>query len=184
MVDAEQEARAKSGFIRCYGLFWDRHAVAWNPGKGGGAFRLLGRDGKYRPGLRVCDFRDQLGIYVLYDDYGAHYVGLTRKQPLGNRLRQHLTDRHGDSWDRFSWFGFRRVLKHVNGAGVNSLGASPKQLLTDTADTIGDIEALLIQALGTQRRGNWQEMTFAAARHWDQLTPSDSDIYLGRVAPQ
>jgi hypothetical protein len=183
-VDANQEARAKKGFIRCYGLFWARQAVDWNPGKGGGTFRLLGRDGKYRPGLRVCDFRDQLGIYVLYDDYGAHYVGLARKQPLGNRLRQHLNDRHGDCWDRFSWFGFKRVLKQVDAAGLNALGTAPKQLLTDTEDTVGDIEALLIQTLGTQRRGNWQEMKFAAARQWDQLTAADSDLYVRRVAPQ
>lgn len=183
-MEVEQEVRAKRGFIRCYGLFWNRHAVEWNPGKGGGAFRLLGRDGKNRPGLRVCDFRDQRGIYVLYDHYGAHYVGLARKQPLGNRLRQHLTDRHAESWDRFSWFGFKRVLKGLDAAGLNALGAAPKQLLTDTDDKVGDIEALLIQALGTQRRGNWQEMRFAAARHWDQLTRSDSDIYLGRVAPK
>jgi hypothetical protein len=180
----EQEAGAKKGFIRCYGLYWTRDAVEWNPGTGGGAFRVLGRDGKYRPKLRVCDFRDQLGIYVLYDHYGAHYVGLARKQPLGNRLRQHLTDRHGDSWDRFSWFGFKRVLKRMDAAGLNVLGAAPKHLLTDTDDTVGDIEALLIQALGTHRRGNWQEMRFAAARHWDQLTPADSDRYLKRVTPQ
>lgn len=74
--------------------------------------------------------------------------------------------------------------KGVDAAGLNTLGAAPKQLLTNTDDTVGDIEALLIQALGTQRRGNWQEMKFAAARHWDQLTPADSDLYFRRVAPQ
>src|SRR4051794_2446776 len=98
---------AKPGFIQCYGLFWDVDEVVWS----GRDFRILGRIGSHGDSLRVCDFRNQVGLYVLYDDYGPYYVGLTRRQPLGNRIRTHLDDHHRGLWDRFSWFGFRGVRK-------------------------------------------------------------------------
>jgi hypothetical protein len=81
--------------IRSYGLFWQCDEVNWHPGAGNKkAFRLLGRSGTNLPGLRLADFRDQRGIYVLYGDYGPHYVGLTRKRGLGLRLKHHLFDGH------------------------------------------------------------------------------------------
>ncbi len=98
--------------IKSFGLFWSGTEVNWNPGQGAkAAFRLLGRQGSNLPGLRVADFRYQQGIYILYGNYGPYYVGLTRKQGLGKRLKDHLLDHHQDKWDRFSWFGFCSVLK-------------------------------------------------------------------------
>src|SRR6476659_4998696 len=101
--------------IQSYGLFWRRDEVTWHPGAGKKkAFRLLGRRGTNRPGLRLSDFRDQQGIYVLYGNYGPHYVGLTRKRGLGQRLKDHTGDEHWDRWDRFSWFGFCQVRNRRN----------------------------------------------------------------------
>jgi hypothetical protein len=51
-------------------------------------------------------FRDQgrrrNGVYALYRRKKLHYVGLARD--LRGRLRQHLKDKHGKSWDRFSMY--------------------------------------------------------------------------------
>jgi hypothetical protein len=58
----------------------------------------------------------------------------------------------------------------------------PKQLLTDSHATIGDIEALLIQALGTQKRSNAVQMRFAQAEHWEQVPPWDVEKYMDRAA--
>ena len=44
--------------------------------------------------------RGRHGIYVLYRKGKLYYVGLATN--LRNRLKQHLRDRHADSWDRFS----------------------------------------------------------------------------------
>ena len=91
-------------------LFWEREEVNWTPGSGHRAeFRLLGRQGVNKPTLRVADFRRQHGLYVLYGDYGPHYVGLTRERGgLGDRLKAHNRDHHANSWGRFCWFGFCR----------------------------------------------------------------------------
>jgi hypothetical protein len=172
----------KKGFIKCYGLFWSADEVEWSPGSGNkGAYRLLGRVGQRRQTVAVCDFRQQRGIYVLYDDYGPYYVGLARNQDIGNRLRSHLKDHHQGKWDRFSWFGFRRVLTACHPDGLLKLGKQPQRLLTESKSTIGDIEALLIQALGTQHRGNALEMKFASAQRWTSTACHEVDGYLDKV---
>ncbi|MCC6423964.1 MAG: GIY-YIG nuclease family protein, partial [Phycisphaerales bacterium] len=44
--------------------------------------------------------RGRHGVYALYRKGKLYYVGLAGN--LRGRLRQHLRDRHGTSWDRFS----------------------------------------------------------------------------------
>src|SRR5688500_161175 len=44
--------------------------------------------------------RRRNGIYALYRRERLYYVGLAKN--LRTRLKQHLADRHRDSWDRFS----------------------------------------------------------------------------------
>lgn len=146
----------KPGFIQCYGLFWLRDEVNWWPGPGRRApYRLLGRIGERPPRLQLCEFGRQRGIYVLHDEYGPYYVGLARDRPIAGRLRAHTRDRHCNNWDRFSWFGFQKVLSRKRPEdGTQMLGEVPERLIADAARTIGDVEALLILALGTHHRGN------------------------------
>lgn len=154
----------------------------WSPGAGNGqSFRMLGRIGERRGTVKLTDFREQRGIYVLYDDYGPYYVGLARDQDIGSRLRAHTRNRHKDNWDRFSWFGFRRVLGGTYEDGTQRLGKVPERLLTESRWTIGDIEALMIQALGTQHKGNRMTMRFAAADQWHQVMDHEVVKYLERI---
>ncbi|MBP7274604.1 MAG: GIY-YIG nuclease family protein [Kiritimatiellae bacterium] len=44
--------------------------------------------------------RGRQGVYALYRKGKLYYVGLATN--LRNRLKNHLSDRHGQSWDRFS----------------------------------------------------------------------------------
>jgi hypothetical protein len=49
----------------------------------------------------ICSYvRGRQGIYALYRHGKLYYVGLATN--LRNRLKHHLKDRHGKSWDRFS----------------------------------------------------------------------------------
>ena len=43
--------------------------------------------------------RGRHGIYALYRGNRLYYVGLASN--LRSRLRHHLRDRHGQTWDRF-----------------------------------------------------------------------------------
>lgn len=166
--------------IKSYGLFWRRDEVEWCPGQGVKcAFRLMGRQGCNLPGLRLADFRAQQGIYILYGNHGPHYVGLTRKQGLGKRLKDHLTDGHQNLWDRFSWFGFRSVLKGVDSNGICQLKELAANGFGSHRQIIGDIEALLIRAMGLS---NVAQMNFVAADEWVQVKIDETSHYLNRIA--
>lgn len=158
-----------------YGLFWQREEVEWNPGIGG-RFRLLGRKGERRPGLRVADFREQKGVYILYGDYGVYYVGIVTSERLGDRLKDHHTNHAEDAWDRFSWFGFRSVIDHPD-----EFGTCP--LVTESYQTaegwIRDIESLLIRAMGP-RGQRWEN--FTNEQRWYQVPEVDAEYYLDRSA--
>jgi hypothetical protein len=65
--------------------------------------------------------------------------------------------------------------------GTRDLGKVPERLLTDSRWTIGDIEALLIQSLGTQHRGNVIQMRFVGADHWTQVMEHETEFYLERL---
>jgi hypothetical protein len=93
---------------------------------------------------------------------GPYYVGLTSRAPLGDRLKQHLSDYHEDRWERFSWFGFRAVSSARLADGTSALRALPKAPRADSRSAIADIEALLIQSLGTHHRGNAHQVMRAA----------------------
>lgn len=166
--------------ITSYGLFWRADEIEWSPGRSSRGFRLLGRRGVNRPGLEVADFRKQRGLYVLYGNYGPYYVGLTQKQDLGRRLKQHLNDHHRGRWDRFSWFGFRRVLKTAERDGTRRLAELAEVSIGSPQKMIKDMEALLIKALGCE--SNLNKMNFTRALEWQQVKAHETDAYLAKVA--
>lgn len=167
-------------FIKNFGLFWRRDEINWNPGRGAkGAFRLLGRQGANYPVFRLADFRDQQGIYILYGDHGSHYVGLTKKLGLGQRLKNHLTDGHANQWDRFSWFGFRTVLIGKNGDGLRKLREMAEIAVGSPNSVITDVEALLIRAMGLH---NIAQPNFNNADQWEQVKAHEAEHFMSRAA--
>lgn len=167
-------------FIKNYGLFWNVDEVDWCPGKGSkGAFRLLGRQGQNRTKLRLADFRHQQGIYILYGDYGPYYTGLTTKQGLGKRLKDHIFDEHAGNWNRFSWFGFQRVLEAKDEKGIRKLAALAAGQGGNSETIIKDVEALLIRAMGLR---NIAQMKFSLASEWYQIRKHEVEKYLEKIS--
>jgi hypothetical protein len=166
--------------VQAYGLFWDRQEVDWNPG-GGKRCRLLGHFGENRPTLRVADHWEQGGLYVLYSYLGPYYVGLVRGARLGLRLKEHTRDRHRDYWVRFSWFGFRKVLKRQDDLGLCDLARLSTTTIGSPVGVIRDMEALLIKAMATY---NIRNMNFSRADEWEQVRRDERDYYLERVRPR
>lgn len=166
--------------IQSYGLFWNADEIEWLPGRGKkGEFRLLGRRGANKGSLRMADMRQQLGLYVLHDDWGVYYVGLTLEQSLGGRVRAHLKDHHQGKWDRFSWFGFKQVLTRCDSDGLCELKPLPKKAIGSPTDAIRDMEALLIQLHNP--RGNKSKMKFQRAERWTQVMWHERDLYMSRL---
>ena len=165
--------------ISSYGLFWRADEIDWHPGQGNkGKFRLLGRIGANTGTIKVADFRYQKGIYLLYGNHGAHYVGLTREQTLGKRVQDHLHDEHEGKWDRFCWFGFRAVLKGTRKDGFQRLKKLTDGNLSKTHMVIGEIEALLIRVMDLR---NTAQMSFSDAEEWIQIKKDEVDRYVSRL---
>ena len=168
------------GLFHAYGQFWHRDQVTWNPGKGArGGFMLLGRKGERKSSLRLADFRHQNGIYILYGNHGLHYVGLTRNGGLGRRLKAHLTDKHRNEWQRFSWFSFGQVLKSRSAeTGFQNFREVASKAQIDMTSIIGDLEAMLITV---SANANVNQMRFAEAEMWHQVALGDVETYTARV---
>lgn len=127
--------------IQNYGLFWRRPLVHW--GRQGNPGHLKGvRIGAKKE--KPVNFRDQQGVYCLYDEnFNLVYVGQAggkNDQRLFQRLKQHREDAVSDRWSRFSWFGIRRVLKGGNLSAEISAAHPP------ISDVLNHIEAILIAA--------------------------------------
>lgn len=181
-----KQASSNAGFIRSYGMFWKASEVDWTGVDSGRRLELLGRLKQNKGSIQLANFWDQRGIYILYNDYGAYYVGRTYgpTMNLGKRLRNHHTGKnspHQGKWDRFSWFGWRGVLTSRDEHGLQRLRKIPTRVLTDSTQTVEDIEALLIHALGTIHVGNKREETFKAAVRWDQVLWPERDYFLAKV---
>jgi len=164
--------------IRAYGLFWRADEIDWFPGSGNRSdFQLLGRRGKNQGTVQVADLRHQNGIYILYGDYGAYYVGLTEN--LGRRLKHHRNDHLAGEWDRFSWFGFANVQQRRDPKTGLQVVKRLKVAVGTPPQAIADMEAMLIYAIGPS---NTNTMRFKRAREWEQVALRDREKYLSRVA--
>ena len=123
--------------IRSIGLFWNETDVFWGAGSQPG--KLLGVPEDKITSTPV-DFREQVGVYVLYADFELVYVGQTGmgKQRLLRRLRQHRKDDLSGRWNKFSWFGVRWVKKN------NKLSTIAKASHPSLDAVLNHIEAIVI----------------------------------------
>ena len=127
--------------IRNYGLFWRLDHVFFGRPKVAG--HLKGVEAK-RLSSEPVDFREQQGVYVLYDDgFRMVYVGqagANDQQRIFDRLKQHTRDQLSERWSRFSWFG----LRPVNNTGVLRVEAASAH--PSIGDVLNHMEAILIAA--------------------------------------
>ena len=106
--------------ISNYGLFWQKKYVPF--ACGGKKGTLIGKMNRKESFL--VDFREQIGIYVLYDkDFIPIYVGQAGNgnATLFTRLKHHTTDYLCNRWEYFTWFGLRRVNANGRLAAYDSI---------------------------------------------------------------
>lgn len=130
----------EAGALSAFGMFWRRDLVILDSKP-----KLLGRQSSAKV---LVNFSGQVGVYLLHDRDRVIYVGRA-SESLASRLKAHTTDRLSGRWDRFSWFG----LKRVNEAGELS-EVIPHWSVDVVIDTM---EALLIESLEpplNRRRGD------------------------------
>jgi hypothetical protein len=149
--------------IENFGLRWRREKIAW--GRGGKAStkgHLIGTL-RRRKSTKV-DFREQIGIYVLYNDSDRPiYVGqagIVNKRLFG-RLKDHRKDHLRDRWTHFSWFGLQGY-NEKSKEQIKSLSAfhKPETVIShkNRKDALYEIEAVLISVVEpalNKQGSNW-----------------------------
>ena len=150
--------------IQSYGLFWSVNAVFWGAGGSSNRGALWGWGNRRDKSNGIVNFRNQIGVYVLYDGYRPIYAGQAgfgdQKQNLFDRLRQHRKDDLANRWDHFSWFGTRWV------TGVGKLSAPAANTHPTAEVVLNQLEAILITAIepGSNRQGG----KWGKAKRYDQ----------------
>jgi len=146
----------KIRFINSFGIYWKRDLVHWKS--------IPDLFGIQQIGATEVNFKDQIGVYLLHDNRETIYVGQAIDQTLGQRLRNHTTDRLSGRWDRFSWFGLYPV--NDNGELNNNL-----QFKNITVQDLGDVlEAILIESI-EPRQNRKQGNLFAGIEYLQQEAP-------------
>lgn len=130
--------------IKNYGFLWERKYIYRGSGGDGNAGHLRG----FASNNRETDFREQIGVYVLYDrNQQIVYVGQAGNgnATLFTRLKNHMSGGLWNRWEYFSWVGFR---------DVNASGALSNQQNVDSAvsgfkysDALNEIEGILIEVI-------------------------------------
>lgn len=148
--------------IKNYGFLWDRNHIY--RGAGINAGHLKGT----ASGLPTADFRDQIGVYVLYDlSQRIVYVGQAGNgnATLFTRLKNHMDGQMWNRWQYFSWVGFR----DVNGNG----GLSAQQNVNSGvsgfkySDALNEVEGILIEII--EPKLNKQSGRLKSAREYYQF---------------
>lgn len=110
--------------IKSFGEFWNADTVEWTARRLVGEIKYTSSSGNQtRPHI---NFWEAKGIYVLYSDFKAVYVGkaLGETSSIGSRLKAHLTDRLQARWDMFSWYSINNPKisdKTVQTAGIRQV---------------------------------------------------------------
>ena len=121
--------------ISNYGLYWRVEDVFWGAPRNPGS--LLGISANAKK-MRPIDFREQRGVYVLYSDFDLLYIGQVHRQGFLSRLIQHRKEDIGHRFNRFSWFGIRKINRD------GSLGMLADAAHSETGNVLNHIEAILI----------------------------------------
>lgn len=162
-----QKTKKIEAVIRNYGLMWRRDQVFWGSGPNKGFL-------KGRHGGREIDFREQIGVYVLYDESRRPiYVGQAGQgnARLFKRLRAHRRDHLALRWQYFSWFGLLAVNK---GNGKLSGWDDPEKRVRGTIRSmLNEIEGVLIAA--TEPQFNKQGARFRKVPRYRQVPLPEGD---------
>jgi len=136
--------------IRNIGLLWQRNKVDWSGRSGPNGRAKLEGHWSENPKF-IVDFRDQIGIYVLFDnrfnDRKVVYIGEVGRGrgSLYSRLKSHTQNHLAARWTHFSWF----ALRNVNDDGTLRKNQRAKnRVVHRTRDlALDEYEALLLEIL-------------------------------------
>ena len=161
--------------IKNYGFLWERKYIFRGAGSNPGHLRGTAS------GLSIADFRDQIGVYVLYDQFqNIVYIGQAGNgnATLFTRLKNHMDGGMWNRWQYFTWIGFR---------AVNQDGSLSAQQSVDSgvsgfrySDALNEIEGILIEVI--EPKLNKQSGRLKNAKEYNQyIDPKVEDVTTAKL---
>lgn len=135
------------GVIKNFGFLWERKYLY--RGKGSNAGHLYGYNKKWpcKDESDSVDFKEQIGIYVLYDSNQIPvYVGQAgggNNKKLFARIKDHEGDHLWNRWKYFSWFGVRKINDKKPTLAAWDTPDKPLSKIS-ISDIINDFEGILL----------------------------------------
>jgi hypothetical protein len=155
------------------GARWRAEDIYWYSGPKNG--KLLGVRLKALSST-VANFSSQSGIYILYDNFTPIYVGQANRRLFARLKEHHLTDDLAGRWDRFTWFGLRKVI----GGNRPSLSRPGVDFHISTKQLLDHLEAIMIHSFepalnGQEGRFGGKVIRYKQVRD-PRLGPNDRDL--------
>ena len=147
--------------IKNYGFLWDRNYIY--RGAGNNAGHLKGS----ASGLALADFREQIGVYVLYDSgQRIVYVGQAGNgnATLFTRLKNHMDGQMWNRWQYFTWIGFKDVNADGNLSAQQNVDSGVSGF--KYSDALNEVEGILIEVI--EPKLNKQSGRLKSAREYYQ----------------
>jgi len=149
------QREVKVPIIKNYGFLWERKYIYRGSGGDGNAGHLKGtKNGQ------ETDFREQIGVYVLYDrNQHIVYVGQAGNgnATLFSRLKNHMDGELWNRWEYFTWIGFRDV--NVTGRLSDMQCVDSNVSGLTYSDALNEIEGILIEVIEpklNKQGGRWK----------------------------
>jgi|SRR5690349_15641045 len=130
--------------IKNFGFLWEKKYINRGSGGNGNHGHLKGT----ASGKCIADFREQIGVYVLYDrNQTIVYVGQAGNgnATLFTRLKNHMNGALWNRWEYFSWIGFRDV--NTNGTLSDKQSVESGVSGFKHSDALNEIEGILIEII-------------------------------------
>jgi hypothetical protein len=125
-----------SSLIRTYGEYWNPNAINWETVGSGNGSGFVGSAKEGEKKERDINCQNAQGIYVLYDNFKAIYVGKSIKTTIALRIKTHLTDRLAGRWDLFSWYATNNI-RWTSGDLSQPAGRhNPASVVIDTLEAL------------------------------------------------
>lgn len=156
--------------IKNYGFLWERKYIF--RGAGSNAGHLKGT----AAALQMADFRDQIGVYVLYDQFQKIvYIGQAGNgnASLFKRLKNHIDGALWNRWHYFTWIGF----KAVNQDGSLSAQQSVESGVSGFkySDALNEIEGILIEVIEPKLNKQSGRLK-SAVEYYQHIDPKVADV--------
>lgn len=161
--------------IKNYGFLWDRKYIYRGAGSTPGHLKGTA------PSLSEADFREQIGVYVLYDQF-QHivYVGQAGNgnATLFSRLKNHMDGPMWNRWNYFTWVGFRAVSLDGSLSAQQSVDSGVSGF--KYSDALNEIEGILIEVIEPKLNKQSGRLK-AAVEYYQYIDPRVEDVTTARL---